>query len=123
LELELESKGREKLRDLVREVSRLANIHYIRQKEQKGIGYAICCAKAFVGNDSFAVLLGDYIVNSKTPCIKQLIDCYNEYRTTIAGVQKVPKSEVNKYSIINGVCIEDRVYKIKNLVEKPGNED
>lgn len=123
LELELEAKGKEELLDLIRGISNLANIHYVRQKEQKGLGHAICCAKAFVGNEPFAVMLGDDVVDSKTPCIKQLIDCYNEYRTTIVGVQKVPKSEVNKYGIINGICIEDRVYKIKDLVEKPKVED
>ena len=97
----------------------MANIHYIRQKEPKGLGHAIHCAKSFIGNELFAVLLGDDIVYAEKPCLKQMIEVYDEYKTTILGVQDVPAGEVDKYGIISGMKIEDRVYKVKGLVEKP----
>ncbi len=119
LEEELHRKGKQELLSCVEEISNIANIHYIRQKEAKGLGHAIYCAKSFIGNEPFAVLLGDDIVDSKTPCIKQLMDVYNEYRTTILGVQKVPLPDVSKYGIIAGNQIDEKVYKVKGLVEKP----
>ena len=99
LELELEKSGKSDLLELVRDISDMVDIHYIRQKEPKGLGHAIHCAKTFVGNEPFAVLLGDDVVDSKTPCLKQLIDCFNEYNTTILGVQTVPEENVSKYGI------------------------
>ena len=123
LELELEKKGKEDLLELVRDISGMVDIHYIRQKEPKGLGHAIHCAKTFVGEEPFAVLLGDDVVYSEKPCLKQLIECYNEYNTTILGVQTVPENAVSKYGIINGIHIEDRVYKVKDLVEKPPVEE
>ncbi len=119
LEEELRRKGKHELLSCVEEISGIANIHYIRQKEAKGLGHAIYCAKSFIGDEPFAVLLGDDIVDSKTPCIKQLMNVYNEYRTTILGVQKVPLPDVSKYGIIAGSQIDERVYKVKGLVEKP----
>ena len=119
LELELEQKGKKELLEIVQEISNMVNIHYIRQKEPKGLGHAIYCAKHFIGNEPFAVLLGDDIVDSEVPCLKQLIDGYDEYKTTILGVQKVDIKDVNKYGIVDGMHIEDRVYKVKDLVEKP----
>ncbi len=123
LELSLEKKGKDDLLELVRDISEMVNIHYIRQKEPKGLGHAINCAKSFVGNEPFAVLLGDDIVDSDTPCLKQLIDVYNEYKTSILGVQEVPEKDVNKYGIVDGKHIENGVYKVSNLVEKPEVED
>jgi len=119
LELELEAKGKEELLKEVRKISEMANIHYIRQKEPKGLGHAIHCAKSFIGNEPFAVLLGDDIVYAEKPCLKQMIEVYDEYKTTILGVQGVPAKDVDKYGIISGMKIEDRVYKVKGLVEKP----
>ncbi len=119
LEEELHRKGKQELLSCVEEISNIANIHYIRQKEAKGLGHAIYCAKSFIGDEPFAVLLGDDIVDSKTPCIKQLMDVYNEYRTTILGVQKVPLPDVSKYGIVACNQIDERVYKVKGLVEKP----
>lgn len=83
LEEVLEKTNKEELLTLVRDISNLVNIHYIRQKEPKGLGHAIYCAKAFIGNEPFAVLLGDDIVKSDVPCLKQLIDIYDKYRTTV----------------------------------------
>ena len=124
LELELEKSGKEEMLKMVREISDMVDIHFIRQKEPKGLGHAISCAKTFVGNEPFAVLLGDDIVyNEGKPCLKQLIDCYDEYNTSVLGVQTVEAKDVNKYGIVNGIHIEDRVYKVKGLVEKPAVEE
>ena len=123
LELELEKSGKSELLELVRDISDMVDIHYIRQKEPKGLGHAIHCAKTFVGNEPFAVLLGDDVVDSQKPCLKQLIECFNEYNTTILGVQTVPEQNVSRYGIVNGIHIEDRVYKVKDLVEKPALEE
>lgn len=124
LELELEKNGKEEMLKMVREISDMVDIHFIRQKEPKGLGHAISCAKTFVGNEPFAVLLGDDIVyNEGKPCLKQLIDCYDEYKTSVLGVQTVEAKDVNKYGIVNGIHIEDRVYKVKGLVEKPPVEE
>lgn len=123
LEYQLQQNNKTKLLEMVKNISNIVNIHYIRQKEPKGLGHAISCAKTFVGNEPFAVMLGDDIVYNKIPCLKQLIDCFNEYKTSIIGVQTVPKDEVYKYGIINGLHIEDRVYKVKDLVEKPSIDE
>ena len=124
LELELEKSGKQEMLKLVREISDMVDIHYIRQKEPKGLGHAISCAKTFVGNEPFAVLLGDDLVyNEEKPCLKQLIDCYNEYNTSILGVQTVDGKDVDKYGIIKGIHIEGRVHKVRGLVEKPAVEE
>mgnify|MGYP002682728395 CR=1 FL=1 len=108
----------------IKGISNMANIYYVRQKEARGLGHAIHCAKTFIGNEPFAVLLGDDIVyNEGKPCLKQLIDCYDEYNTSVLGVQTVEAKDVNKYGIVNGIHIEDRVYKVKGLVEKPPVEE
>ncbi|MBS5884532.1 UTP--glucose-1-phosphate uridylyltransferase GalU [Clostridium sp.] len=120
LELELESNGKQEMLEMVRGISDMVNIHFIRQKEPKGLGHAIQCAKTFVGNEPFAVLLGDDIVyNDEKPCLSQLINCYNEYKTSVLGVQEVSSENVSKYGIVGGINIEDRIYKVKELVEKP----
>ena len=124
LELELSKAGKDEMLEMVHDISEMVDIHYIRQKEPKGLGHAIHCAKAFVGDEPFAILLGDDIVyNDEKPCLKQLIDCYDEYKTSILGVQTVPEENVSKYGIVDGIEIEDRVCKVKGLVEKPSVED
>ncbi len=123
LELELEKKGKTDLLEEVRKISDMVNIHYIRQKEPLGLGHAVYCAKSFIGNEPFAVMLGDDIVYSEKPCLKQMIEVYEKYETTILGVQEVPIEDVDKYGIIDGKYIENRVYKVKDLIEKPAIED
>ncbi len=122
LEEELKKSQKEDLLAQVRDISNMVNIHYIRQKEPKGLGHAIYCAKAFIGNEPFAVLLGDDIVKAEEPCLKQLIRVYNEYKTTVLGVQRVPDSEVSKYGIVAGRQVEDRIFKVNDMVEKPDPE-
>ncbi len=124
LEMELEKNNKIELLELVQDISDMVDIHYIRQKEPRGLGHAIRCAKAFVGNEPFAILLGDDIVyNNQKPCLKQLIECYNEYKTSILGVQTIDKEDVSKYGIVDGILIEDRVCKVKGLVEKPSVDE
>ena len=123
LELELENKGKKEMLDMVQNISNMVNIHYIRQKEPKGLGHAVHCAKSFIGDEPFAVLLGDDIVDAEVPCLKQMINAYDEYKTSILGVQEVDRENVNKYGILDVKHIEDRVYKVKDMVEKPAVEE
>ena len=123
LELELEQKNKKEMLEMVQNISNMVNIHYIRQKEPKGLGHAIHCAKSFIVDEPFAVLLGDDIVDASTPCLKQMIDAYDEYKTTVLGVQEVAKENVDKYGILDVKHIEDRVYKVKDMVEKPSIEE
>ncbi|CEO09658.1 UTP--glucose-1-phosphate uridylyltransferase [[Clostridium] sordellii] len=119
LEIELEQKGKLDMLKIVQDISNMVDIYFIRQKEPKGLGHAIYCAKSFVGDEPFAVLLGDDIVDSDKPCLKQLIGAYDEYNTSILGVQEVAKENTDKYGILDVKHIEDRVYKVKDMVEKP----
>ena len=123
LEMELEKAGKQEMLEVVKRISDMVDIYYIRQKEPRGLGHAIHCAKSFVGNEPFAVMLGDDVVDSEVPCLKQLINCFNEYKTTILGVQTVDSENVNNYGIIDGLHIEDKVYKVKKLIEKPSLEE
>ncbi|EGT3617350.1 UTP--glucose-1-phosphate uridylyltransferase GalU [Clostridium perfringens] len=123
LEYELEKAGKSELLSLVKDITDMVDIHYIRQKEPRGLGHAINCARTFVGDEPFAILLGDDLIyNEEYPCLKQLIDCYNEYHTSILGVQAVPEKDVNKYGIVKGIHIEGEVYKVNDLVEKPDRD-
>lgn len=119
LELALKTKGNYELLSLIEDISNMVNIHYVRQKEPKGLGHAIYCAKSFVGNEPFAVLLGDDIVANPVPCLKQLIDVYEKVNTSVLGVQPVKMEDVDKYGVINGHKIADGLYEVKGLVEKP----
>jgi UTP--glucose-1-phosphate uridylyltransferase len=123
LELELKKKNQESLLSLIEDISNMVNIHYIRQKEPKGLGHAIYCAKSFVGNEPFAVLLGDDVVDAEVPVLKQMIEQFERYNCSIIGVQEVPEEEVHKYGIVSGTFIEDRLYKVNDLIEKPRREE
>ena len=121
LELELENKGKTDLLEIVRGISNMVNIHYIRQKEPKGLGDAIYCARYFIGDEPFAIMLGDDMVDNGQgpPCLKQLIDAYETHNASILGVQEVDKENTDKYGIIDGQKLSDNIYKVKALVEKP----
>ncbi|TDL79000.1 UTP--glucose-1-phosphate uridylyltransferase GalU [Peribacillus frigoritolerans] len=122
LEETLAKKGKFDQLEEVQGISKLANIHYIRQKEPLGLGHAISCASRFIGDEPFAVLLGDDIVHSpEKPCLKQLIDVYERYNSSVIGVQQVPDEEVSKYGVIsiNNGEIDHGVFSIDDLVEKP----
>ncbi len=123
LEHVLEKKGKEELLKLVREVTNLAEIIYIRQKEPLGLGHAILTAEPAIGNEPFAVLLGDDIMLSEPPAIKQLMDVFSKYRCTVLGVQRVPEKDVSRYGVVGGKEVEPGVFKVDTLVEKPSAEE
>ncbi len=123
LENILERDGKTDTLKEVRDISDLADIHYIRQREPKGLGNAIYYAKKHVGDEPFVVLLGDDIISSDVPCTKQLIEYYEKYKAPIIAVNKVEKETIESYGVVDGELVEDRVYKVKDLVEKPKPED
>jgi UTP--glucose-1-phosphate uridylyltransferase len=107
--------------DILKRVDKSSNvnIHYIRQKEPKGLGHAIWCARKFIGNEPFAVLLGDDIVRAEIPCTKQLMQQYEQYNTSIVGVQPVPLEEIQRYGIIDPINQHGAVFEVRKFVEKP----
>lgn len=119
LEMVLEDKGKTELLEKVQYSTELANIFYVRQKEQKGLGHAIYSARQFIGDEPFAVLLGDDIVESDTPAIKQLMEVYEETGNSVIGVQEVPESETHRYGIIDPLSKKERRYEVQKFVEKP----
>ena len=123
LEIELEKGMKQEMLDMVRGISEMANIHYIRQKEPRGLGHAILAAQHFIGKEPFAVLLGDDVVVSQKSCLGQMLDVFREYQTSILGVQSVSHDVVDKYGIISGKQVDDRVYKVNDMVEKPAPEE
>ncbi len=123
----LESNKQEEY-NMICDIADMANIYYVRQKEPKGLGHAILCAKSFIGDEPFAVLLGDDVVEngSGAPALKQLIDAYNLVQASIVGVQTVPDEDVSKYGIVEpekGENIENRKVKLRSMVEKPKMEN
>lgn len=119
LESLLEKSGKTEFLEQVRAISDLANITFIRQKEMKGLGHAVLKAKSFVGNEPFAVLYGDGVIVSKTPAIKQLIDCYGEYGEGVVGVKKVAVKDIHKYGSLKVENLHDNVFKCTDMKEKP----
>ncbi len=122
LELMLSKTGKDDLLHMVQTVSNLADVHYIRQKEPLGLGHAVLCARKFIGNEPFALLLGDDIIASDPPCLKGMLDLYEQVETSVIAVQEVPWSEVDKYGIISPAGMEREVEFIRDLVEKPERE-
>ena len=123
LEMSLEASGKFEQLEMVRRISEI-NLHYIRQKEPRGLGHAILCARRFIGDEPFAVLLGDDVVDSKKPALKQLIDVYDRRGFSVLGVQEVAPEKVSSYGIIDAVPTEeDRTYTVRDMVEKPAQEE
>ncbi|TYP76427.1 UTP--glucose-1-phosphate uridylyltransferase GalU [Paenibacillus methanolicus] len=124
LEHNLAEKNKWALLDEVRKPTEMADIHYIRQGEPRGLGHAIWVARKFIGNEPFAVLLGDDIVeSSQVPCLRQLIGAHERYGSTIVGVQPVPWEEVSRYGVVDGEAVTERAFKARRLVEKPKREE
>lgn len=118
MEQNLLEKGKHEILKKVQESSKI-NIHYIRQKEPKGLGHAVWCARKFIGNEPFAVLLGDDIVQAETPCLRQLMDQYEATQSSVIGVQTVPETETHRYGIIDPLVQNGRSYQVSKFVEKP----
>ena len=114
IELELELERKDKME--------IANVHFIRQKQPLGLGHAVLTASHFIGDEPFAVLLGDDVVVSKKPVLQQMVEVFKEYRTSILGVQEVADEVVHKYGIVDCKNVDDGIYKVKDLVEKPALE-
>ncbi|EDL64362.1 UTP--glucose-1-phosphate uridylyltransferase GalU [Bacillus sp. SG-1] len=123
LEMLLERTGKHEMLEIVESISNLVDIHYVRQKEPLGLGHAVLCAKKFIGDEPFAVLLGDDIIDNEVPALKQMMDQYNIVQSSILGVNEVPRSEVDKYGIVSYQEQQGELYKVDSLVEKPAVED
>ncbi len=119
LEEDLKAKGKHKLLSEVQHIANLVTFCYIRQKKALGLGHAVLTAKRVVGDEPFAVLLGDDIIDANVPALKQMMDVYQRYPATILAIQKVHKSQTGQYGVIDAKKIEDGVYLVKDLVEKP----
>jgi UTP--glucose-1-phosphate uridylyltransferase len=119
LENYLRKKGKNELLRVVQEISEMVTLVSVRQKEPLGLGHAVLCAKKMVGDEPFAVLLGDDLIDAKVPCIRQMIDVYEKMEGAVIAVQKVPKTETHLYGIIKARKLEDRIYRIDDMIEKP----
>jgi UTP--glucose-1-phosphate uridylyltransferase len=123
LEEELKAKGKHKILSEVQRIAELVTFCYIRQKKALGLGHAVLTAKRVVGNDPFAVLLGDDIIDARVPALKQMMQVFQRYPSTILAIQKVPRSQTQHYGIIDAKRIENGVYLVKDLVEKPSPDE
>ena len=119
LEMHLARNHKQDLLEIVQDISSLVDIHYIRQKEPRGLGDAVLRAEKHICDEPFAVLLGDDIIRNARPCIKQLIDIYNRYQCSVIAVEEVPHEKVSSYGIINGRMLEDALYRVDDIIEKP----
>ncbi len=123
LEMELEKAGKADWLEMVKSIPEIANIHFIRQKQPLGLGHAVLTASHFIGEEPFAVLLGDDVVVSKKPVLQQMVEVFNEYKTSILGVQEVAEDAVSRYGIVDCRHVDNDVYKVRDLVEKPKKEN
>jgi UTP--glucose-1-phosphate uridylyltransferase len=123
LEEDLKAKGKHKLLSEVQRIANMVTFCYIRQKKALGLGHAVLTAKRLIGDDPFAVLLGDDIIDAKVPALKQMMDVYQRYPATILAIQKVPKAQTKNYGIIGGRKIEEGVYHVTDLIEKPSPDE
>lgn len=123
LEALLQEKGRDALLTQIRAISNMADIFYVRQKQALGLGHAVLCAKEFVGNEPFAVLLGDDIIDAPQPCLGQLLDVYRKYRGPVLALEQVPMANISSYGCVQANQIYKQVYEVTDLVEKPKPEE
>ncbi|AWX33457.1 UTP--glucose-1-phosphate uridylyltransferase GalU [Methanosphaera sp. BMS] len=119
LEYNLKQKGKLDYLKQVQDITNMADIYYVRQKKQKGLGDAVRCAKKHIGDEAFAVLLGDTFTYSDVPCTKQLMDVHEKYGGSVIAIEELPEYKIERYGIVDGTHIEDNVYGVNNLVEKP----
>jgi len=123
LESILLEKGKDDEFKEVRDIAEMVSIFYVRQKQALGLGHAILCAREFVGKEPFAVLLGDDIIDGNRPCLRQLLDVYEQHRGSVLALEQVPMENISAYGCVQADAISDRIYKVNNLVEKPKRED
>jgi UTP--glucose-1-phosphate uridylyltransferase len=123
LEHKLRDGGNREALEEVQRIASMADIFYIRQKEQLGLGHAVLCAKKHIGDEPFAVMLGDDIVVNDRPCIGQIVETFEKMESSVVGVEKVPKSKVSRYGVIKGTRVRDDIFKVEDLVEKPSPKE
>jgi UTP--glucose-1-phosphate uridylyltransferase len=123
LEEDLKAKGKHKLLSEMQRIANLVTFCYIRQKKALGLGHAVLMAKRVIGDEPFAVLLGDDIIDAEVPALRQMMEVYTRYPATILAIQKVPKSQTQQYGIIDGKKIEDGIYLVRDLIEKPSPDE
>lgn len=123
LEYNLQKKNKIDYLREVESITNMADVYYVRQKKQNGLGDAISCAQKHIGDEPFAVLLGDTITYSKVPCTKQLIDVYEKYGGSTIAIEELPERKIERYGIVDGKALEENIYKVNNLVEKPKLEE
>lgn len=123
LEHNLKAKGKTKLLEEVQRISNLVNFSYVRQKEPLGLGHAVLCAKHLVGDEPFAIILGDDIIDARVPALSQMINVYNKYGASILGIEEVPRDKIQSYGVIKAEKVEDGVHRVMDLVEKPKPKD
>jgi UTP--glucose-1-phosphate uridylyltransferase len=123
LEALLYDKGKDAELSQVREIAEMVNIFYVRQKQALGLGHAILCAKDFIGDEPFAVLLGDDIIDAPRPCLGQLLDVYKKYRGTVLALEQVPMANISSYGCVKAIPLADQAYEVTDLVEKPKPEE
>ncbi len=123
LEAHLYDKGKDRELSDVREIAEMVDIFYVRQRQALGLGHAILCAKDFVGNEPFAVLLGDDIIDSERPCLGQLLEVYNERQGSVLALEKVPMENISSYGCVEANLLGGNTFQVTNMVEKPARED
>lgn len=119
LETELQEKGRLEELESIRRISDLANVHFVWQKQLNGLGDAVSYARDHVGNEPFLLLLGDTLIESREPVTKRLVEIYGRYNESVVALEEVPREKVGRYGVVGGKSIEDGLFLINKLVEKP----
>ncbi|MCB0343991.1 MAG: UTP--glucose-1-phosphate uridylyltransferase GalU [Bdellovibrionales bacterium] len=122
LERKLEEQGKHELLESILEVANMASMVSVRQRDPRGLGHAVLCAKDVIGDEPFVVLLGDDLVDDPTPCSRQMIDVFNKYGKSVAALMRVAEEDVPKFGIVGGHSIDERVYELDTMVEKPDVE-
>jgi UTP--glucose-1-phosphate uridylyltransferase len=123
LEMHLEEKGKTKTLQRMRDIADMVEIFYVRQKKALGLGHAILCGRDFVGDEPFAVLLGDDIIDSQKPCLKQLLDVFDDCNGSVLALEKVPMENISSYGCVRASALSERVFQVTDMVEKPAPEE
>lgn len=123
LEAHLYDKGKDRELSRVREIAEMVEIFYVRQRQALGLGHAILCAKDFIGNEPFAVLLGDDIIDSQRPCLRQLLDVFDEQQGSVLALEKVPMENISSYGCVRATPVSERVFDVLDMVEKPSRAE
>jgi len=123
LEAHLYDKGKDMELSRVREIAEMVDIFYVRQRQAMGLGHAILCARDFIGNEPFAVLLGDDIIDSERPCLLQLLDVFDNHKKSVLALEKVPMENISSYGCVRANAVSENVFDVVDMVEKPKREE